>query len=72
MKKKYQKPVQLNLRDLAPAKGSCCTGISVEIGNISESNHTTCTVGTTYGNETCGPFGVSASACDAFGATAGI
>jgi len=74
MRRKYQKPIQLALSDLAPAKYSCSVGVEVlvQIQNTSGVDHLNCNVGASFGNELCGPFGISASSCGAFGATAGI
>ena len=71
MKKKYQKPVQLNLIDFAPSKGSCSEGMSFQFDFGSDEDRPGCSVGTSYGNETCGPLGISASNCSSLGAAAG-
>jgi hypothetical protein len=71
MKRKYQKPVQLNLSDLASAKGSCSEGMSFQFELGTDADRPGCSVGPSYGNESCGPLGISASNCSALGASAG-
>jgi len=63
MKRKYEKPIQRNIRDLALASGACLSGISpAEQCAPGNTNTANCNSGSSYSPTSCGP-GTSATDC---------